>query len=427
MPVLPHRKNKVSLSDFNYLREIELRLFFSGLSNKEVPILQEIVDDSLKMSLLEFSKRVNISAKTLQPLLKKLEECKFLKIEGDHLIVDKEQRKAFETFLIKFEEDFEPGMEYLRSLLNRIPTNIQANWYHLPRNCDDVFQTLVETTLSTPKSYKQYIDQLEYDHPHVGAIIKELYSSPELLLPATKVMKKYRLDLQAFHEAVLLMEYNLVGCLAYIPTVEGWEEVITPFAEFKNYQNFLQSTTSKPISGKVKRFHVEDFGFVLDMSTKLEALMHTPAPAKGDSPYSEQIIERLIFHHLAKEEAGKLKLRESATSWLAKSIEERALSLSRHPTAVEKGLNRLILSGWTYVDDFMRGFTGVLTGKEKIALRNKGKKWGYFRPEYNEEEQALIRTTLTKRLFEAGFIALGEHQGKECFIVTTFGRKYLEE
>lgn len=427
MPVSPHRKNKVSLSDFNYDREIETRLFFANLSTVELPLLREIVDDSLKISLTEFSKRMKISLKGLQPFLKKLETVKFLKQEGDFLIVDKEQRKSFESFLVKFDEDFEPGMEYLKSLLAKIPIPVQTQWYHLPRTADNIFQALVESLFSTPKVYTQYIEQLEYENPLLGIIVKELYATPDLTLSVSKLMQEHQLTPEEFHAIALLLEYNLVCCVVYRPKGEGWVEQITPFAEWKTYLTFLQDTTLKPLTGKIKRFHNDDFGFIIDLSAFLKELLKSPVGAKSDDPYHQEIIDRALFHHLVKEVDGKVIARESATAWLQKTLEERALSMSRHPTAVEKGLLRVIRTGWVYVEDFLKGFTGVLSGKEKITLRNKGKKWGYFHPEYSEEEWDLIRTTLCKRLFEAGFIAMGELQGKPCFCVTPFGRKFLEE
>lgn len=432
MPVLPHRKNKVSLADFNYLREIETRLFFARLSVKEIAILREIVDDSLKIDLPEFAKRTKTPLKTLQLFLKKLEGVKFLKIDGNFLIIDKEQRKISESFLIKFDEDFEPGMEYLKGLLSKIPPITQTQWYHLPRNADNIFQTLIDNIFLTPKIYKQYVEQLEYDHPLLKTLVKDLYASPDLSLTAAKVIQKHKLTEEQFHELVLLMEYNLVGCLSYQPnqkgsTDEGWDEVITPFAEWRTFQHFLKKTAPKPVTGKVKRFHVEDFAFVLDLSQLLEKIIKTPAAPKSTDPYTQEMLDRLLFIHLVKEENGKLIAKESAHKWLKKSIEDRALSMSRHPTAVEKGLHRVLQIGWVYVDDFLEGFFGVLGSKEKLSLKNRGKKWGYFLPEYTDEEKVVIRQTLTERLFEAGFVALGEHQGKQCFCVTNFGRKFLEE
>lgn len=435
MPLSPHRKNKVSLSDFNYMREVETRLFFSDLTGDDLFVLREIVDDSLKIALPEFAKRVKKPLKTLQPLLTKLETIKFLKVDGNFLMVDKEQRKNFETFLIKFDEDFEPGMEFLKGLLNRIPIPIQTQWYHLPRSADNIFQTLIENMFATPKLYAQYVDQLEYDHPLLDGIVTEVYAAEDLSLPAAKIMQKHKLTAEQFYEISLLLEYNLVCCLAYYPSGEGWEERMTPFAEWKTYQKFLSETTPKPISGKVKRSHPDDFGFVNDLTLVLTALQKNPLTSEkiaqllphGSPAYAQQIIDRILFHHFAKEEGNKLSIKDSASAWLLKKLEERALSLSRHPTAVEKGLHRVLRSGWIYADDFIRGFTGILCGKEKITLKNKGRKWGYFLPEYSSEEQELIRTTLCDRLFEAGFIALGEHQGKACFNVTTFGRKFLED
>lgn len=444
MSTLSSRKNKIVLADYNYKRDIENRLLLAELNTFEIDVLREILNDSLKISLKHLAETLQVSQSKLSPVLDKFIPLKLIKKEGDFILVDKEMRKYYEAQILKFDDQFEPGMDFLQSLLQKVPIQVLPHWYTLPRASDHIFQAILEKFLHTPKSYEHYLQEMHFDQEFLNGIVKDVFAAPDFMVKGSVLRKKYGLTAEQFEEALILLEYNFVCCLGYNQIGDKWIEVVTPFYEWREYLRYLRDSQPKPIadSQKVVRSHDKDFAFVEDMTTLLSALQKKNLPLKkrgagyiltssllpeASEDYVQELIERILFMHFGSLNGTTLIKNFPGTEWLQKTLEDKALSLSRHPTAVEKGLHRFTRCGWIYVEDFLKGFSGILSGKEKIYLRNKGKKWRYALPEYSSEERELVRTTLCHRLFEAGLIAKGTHKGKECFCVTPFGRRVLEE
>jgi hypothetical protein len=60
-------------------------------------------------------------------------------------------------------------------------------------------------------------------------------------------------------------------------------------------------------------------------------------------------------------------------------------------------------------------------------LKRVGKHWKYALPVYGEEEKEILKATIFEWLYELGMVAIGKHQGKDCFSVTHFGRFFFNE
>src|SRR5262249_3414409 len=118
---------------------------------------------------------------------------------------------------------------------------------------------------------------------------------------------------------------------------------------------------------------------------------------------------------------------EGSNACLEKSDPDKALTLSRHPLQVEKGLPFLLNADSLYAKDFLNGFTAPLGVRDVSTLKTKGKKWGYGLPTSWEQELDMIEATLCERLFEAGVVAVGTHNGKRCFCVAAFGEALSED
>ena len=443
-----HRKNKIILSDYPYQRDVEIRLLLARLTVFEVSVLQEILNNSLTIPLEHLVENLQVDLDQITPVIDKFTPSKLLKLEGKKVVVDKEMRKFFETQIIKFEEDFEPGVDFLQGLLAKVPMHILLQWYGLPRTSDHLFQAILEKFIGAPRLYERYLAELDLEDDLLKKISADVFNSPDLMVKGAELIKKYRLTHSQFEELMLHLEFNLVCVLSYQKIGKKWEEIVTPFYEWREYLLHLRSSAPKPITtpATVAFTRPENFAFVVDMQAVLEATLKKPIllEKKGDafvlpekiretlmpevsSAYCSKVIDRILFMHFGKVEDKLLSAQESAKNWLKKTPEQRAFTMSRHPIAVEKGLTRFINTGWNYVDDFVQGFSGILCGKEKIILKNKGKKWRYALPEYSPEERLVIKTTLWDRLFEAGIVNTGLHKGKECFCVTPYGKHILED
>src|SRR3569832_2080321 len=133
------KKNKISLADYNYRRDIENRLLMANFSTFEVAVLEEILYSSIKTPIRKIAKNLERGEEELLPILEKFSKTGLLIIEGDAIVVDKETRKYFETEIEKFEEGFTPGMEFLQNLLKKIPIHVLPIWYSIPRTSNNIF------------------------------------------------------------------------------------------------------------------------------------------------------------------------------------------------------------------------------------------------------------------------------------------------
>ena len=450
MSALQNRKNKVILSDYNYRRDIENRLLMAELTTFEVDVLREILNNSLKISLEQIADNMNVEVSRIIPVTEKLSYTKLIKMNGnDTAVVDKEMRKYYESQILKFDEDFEPGMEFLQGLLHKVPIHILPTWYSIPRTSDHIFQSITEKFLATPKIYERYLQELHFDNPILDCISKEVFAAPDFKIRARDLMHHFNLSHEKFEECMLLLEYNFVCCLCYQKNDNCWEEIVTPFYEWHEYLRFKRDTAPKSISDPagIIRKHPEDFGFVHDMTRILKSLQskalsvasfdngHILAskdiarilPHNSTSHYVKNLIEKLQICRLVEIANGQIRGLEQAQEWLKKTVQDRAMTMTRHPIQVEKSLKRIIDLGWVYIDDFIKGFTGILGSREQITLKNKGKRWRYVLPSYSDEEKVIIEKTLCERLFEAGIVAVGTHKGRACICLTPFGRMSLED
>jgi hypothetical protein len=452
------KKNKITLSDYNYRRDIENRLLLASFTTFETAVLEEILYSPIKVQIRKIAKNIDKTEEEILSILEKLTKTGLLSIEGDSITVDKETRKYFETEIEKFEPDFCPGMEFLQNVLKKVPIHALPIWYSIPRTSNNIFESLVEKYLLTPQIYQRYLMELTFGDPALSAIAQDVLRAPDLTLSAKDVMKKYELSREKFEENMLILELHFVCCLRYQQSGSGWEEKVTPFHEWREYLTFLKTTTTQPITdiAKIERYRLHDFAFIEDMTSILQLVKKQPtllnpkgyadfAARLQEMPptpqYLDQIVSKLQLLKLAEVEDGKLQAAEPAAEWLEMRVENRALYLYRHslnkiqsvplPSHLmsekvirdaEKAVMRVLHTGWVFFDEFDKGVIVPFADHTAATLKKCGKGWKYALPDYTPEERAFIRAVVFEWLFEAGITAVGTHQGRECFTVTAFGQ-----
>lgn len=466
------RKNKISLSDYNYRKDIENRLLMAQFSNIDLEVLEEILYSSLNISIRKMAKNIDVDEVEILPILEKLSKTGLLTFADDTITVDKEMRKYYETQVLKFDEDFTPGIEYLQGLLKKVPIHVLPVWYSIPRTSNNIFDSLIEKYLLTPQIYQRYLSEFSTGDPVLSGIVSDVNASPNLRVHSKDLIEKYDLTREQFEEALLLLEFNFVCCLGYQKVGTQWKEVVTPFHEWREYLLFLRDTTPTTIkdTSKVVRRRSQDFAFVQDLGVILNLAKKQPfslvttkegwtLPQKtalativakcdgldeGDpsfSKYIHQLISKLRLLKLADVVDGRLYALEAANDWLDMRPENRAHYIYRHPLnrllsasippylaternirEAEKSIIRALYSGWVEFEDFIKGAMVVLSENSSIMLKRVGKTWKYNLPQYNEEEKILIKATIFEWLFELGIVATGSYQGKDCFCVTPFGQ-----
>lgn len=370
MPFSIAQKNKINLSDYDYKEDIKNRILMSNLTFFQVDVLKELVNGSLKNSVGHLSEQLESSKEDVVAALKKLESSKLFSLHGDIITINKSVRKYYESQIEKFDEDFKPDIEFLQGILNKVPIEVLPVWYSLSKNSNNIFASIIDKFLITPKVYSAYLDQLEFDSEILDNIIRDLYESPEIKIPSADILKKYSIKKEQLEEYLLILEYNFVCCINYCKKGKNWEEVITPFYEWREYCLLEKKSIPNSIS-------------------------------------DEKNIQRLSS--VPKAHASQ-------------SLATSPLYTPRNMREIERNIKIRAQSGWVYFDDFLKGFTASVNNKETPTLKNKGKRWEYQISSYTFEELDFIKAVLTERFLEIGFIEIGLHKKKLCFSLTPLGK-----
>lgn len=434
----PTRKNKVNLSDYNCLQDIENRMLMSDFSSLDIEVLEEILYSPLKISLKKLARSIDSDEAELLESLKKLSQTGLLSIQEDAILVDKEKRKYFEFQIHRFDPQFRPDMEYVQGILRKVPIHLLPTWYSIPRTSNNIFESILEKFLFTPHIFQRYIQELNFGDPILTSIIDDVFNAPDFKVSSTDLISKYNLKRRDFEEILLILEFNFVCCLCYEKQDDHWLEYVAPFHEWHEYLRFVKATETPIISSKepIERYKDSDFAFMEEMSELLLKAKKKPLPI----PHSP-IIEKLCIVKLAEYTDGKLKTLEPGDAWLDLSLENRALHLYRHPhnrilslpigeryvREAEKSIKRVLHGGWVYFDDFLKGVLVPLNEHSVIMLKRQGKHWSYTLPIYGEEEKTILKATIFEWLYETGMVMIGKCHGRDCFAVTAFGRFFFDD
>lgn len=224
-----------------------------------------------------------------------------------------------------------------------------------------------------------------------------------------------------------------------------WQEIVTPFYEWQQYLSDEKKRIPNAIQGKMNQEYVEEFWFVKEMSRLLTHLLDEELSLNQvnkmiPSEYADSMVAALIDLHLVEKREKRLVALPEAVDWLQHSFQEKSCMVYRQVMnrlrkkyavlnyterdirEVERCLKRVTHQGWIYLEEFLEGATPQLDSTDPIALVKKGKRWRYSFPDYTANDYRFMQAVLVEGLFAAGLIALGTHQGKQCFRVTPFGR-----
>jgi len=471
------KKNKIDLSDYDYRRDIENRLLMATFTPFDIEVLDEVLLSSLTLSATGLASDLGCSLSDLDSSLAKLEKAALLQRDGDRLVVDKEMRKYYEFQFLKFDDAFEPNMEFLQGLLRNVPIHILPTWYAIPRTSSNIFESLLERFLATPRLFQRYLLELHLEDPIQRAISDRVFASPELKVSSNELREEFDLSAEAFIEHMLHLEFNFICCVSYNREGDLWKEVVTPFHEWRQFLLFRQETMPVSVAEDKTVHQLRDASFAVaaDMGAILKSLEASPISAsRVDGTYLYEVCEKLLDHlatvceldkALVQEQAialstyfgqllGKLNLIEfideqlqpttAGQEWLMLDLEERSIALYRHPfntiitreispllnsehnfREIERTLERAAHLGWVEVEDFLRGVIAPIGSAKEVTLERKGKRWRYQLPTYTHEERELIRGAILERFFEGGFVDVGAVEGSLCFRVTAFGRAVI--
>jgi hypothetical protein len=471
MELNPVRKNKISLTDYEYQKDIENRLLMSQFSSLDLEVLEEILYSSLTVSIKKLAKNLEIEEARVLPALEKLSKTGLLTFDKDTVIVDKEMRKYFEVQIQKFDEDFVPGMDFLQSLLRKVPIHILPTWYSIPRTSNNIFESLIEKYLLTPQIFQRYLMELNFTDPVMKGIIDDVYQSENLEISAEHLIQKYELSKEQFEEVMLHLEFNFVCCLGYTKIDDQWHEKVTPFHEWREYVMFLKNSEVSSVAApnQIIKKRPHEYSFVQDMAVILEKAKKQPIAlertedgflipqrkilssmlsafsdihfeASEIEKYVDSLIAKMKLIKLADVSEKTLSITDRGLEWLEMRLESRAMFLYRHPLnqpsdlgdaksvltekslrEAEKSIVRALGKDWVFFDDFFSGVCVPLHEEGMISLKRVGRSWKYALPEYSPSEKFFIEKVVLQWLFEAGIVQVGTLDGRDCFKVTSIG------
>ncbi len=457
------RKNKISLLDYDYKKDIDNRSLLSTFSKFELEVLEEILYSSVKTSVSRLSKNLDVSEKKLMPILEKLSTTNLLQIEQEIIFIDKKTRKYFEFEFSRFDDDFKPDMLFIQGLLHKIPIHILPIWYSLPRASNNIFNSIIDRYLLTPQMYQRYLDEIENENDIFKEIITKLRNSTNFEINSKDIQQKFNLAREDFLEHILLLEFNFVCYLTYKVENNVLVEKIVFFHEYKEYKHHLKNTEVKTIpSNSISRKRNTDFGFVEDISSILlmakknfslketkenlaKELNLKDPDIHVNSAYINSVVNKLLQIKFIEKKNDKLYLSESAKDWMTMDFGKKALHLYHHslnhivnkdiPNTLltekkireaEKSILRILHIGWVYFEDFVKSFLVSFDTDNSVKLKKFGKIYKYNIPVYTQEEVLFIKTVVFERLFETGIVAIGSIKQKDCLMVTEFGRSLFD-
>lgn len=441
------KKFKINLTDYNYRRDIEVLSLLSSLSEYEISLLQEVLNNSLKFDVSSLIEALECSKEEVVIGLERLSKSGLLKVEGSSILVDKELRKHYEFHIERMDKKFKPNLEFIQALLSRVSIHVLPNWYNLPRSSDHIFQAIVEKHLLTPKIYERYLEELALGDKVLDEIKAAFIACQGKSLLLSEIQERHQLSNAQLIELLLLLEFNFIGYFHYTFENNQWQTVLSPFQEWQDFQRFSQQSRPESIKkiSEIKNKECKPFFFVDEMTTLLESSLNKSVDIGKFTGYKSKAAAKLQQLGLAIVKNQSLSPTEEGKYWLSHTLQGRALELFRDPTnrlteipdiqlynerntrEVEKSLRRVMDSGWIYFEDFLRGLTLAVGTSEAVSLKQKGKIWRYVVPTYTNAEQAFIERVIFERLFELGLVDIGVHEGKKCFCVTPFARLAIGE
>ncbi len=436
MLVSPTRKNKIDLSDYDYQRDIDNRLQMAHFTTFDVEVLEEVLNSSLKFSISDIAEFLEAPQNKVLDSLTTLSKTGLLTIQNEKVSVNKEMRKYYDSQISKFDDNFRPDMDFLQALLKKVPIHVLPTWYSLPRASNNIFESILEKHLQTPKVYTRYLQELQFEDDTLIRIIDDVFQAPDFKVRSRDLRQKYDLSRKQFEHYMLHLEFNFVCCLSYNQIGENWKEVVTPFQEWRDYLRFLNREEPTPPS------HPQDL--TSSSITEIAKILNEISEQPTDVSKKDRFIQKICELNLASLENSLLSPSFDCKEWLEMPEEDRCMWLFRHPRnyrldkeypssihsdrnvrRIEKNLSYLTHSNWIVFEDFFTTLPlGIGTTLEPTLFKKK-RQWQYHLPEHNEDEKQFIKSLIFDRLFLSGIVNIAVIDGKECFHLTDAGHVIL--
>lgn len=455
---------KVILEDFDFKKDLAIRLQCEKLSSKEICVLEEILYSPLKVSIEELCNNADVAFTEIHPILESLAGLHLFEAKEEQLLVDKERRKYFEVLIEKFTPDFLPNLDYYKELLKLAPIHLLVSWFHIPRTSNNIFNSMLEKHFQTPKMYQRYLKETLADEESLSALVSFVMDERNGKAGAIEVKELFNLTDEELEEKILFLEYHFILTSTYECVNGKYVKYLSEFCEWNEWKKTSDCTIESTLISDedVKSLLHSEFSFIEDMSLILELcnkkslkvqyhqkeeLFYLDPSFKdvenfyNSTPYYlARVINKNLLLGLIVIEEDTLRQTPPAKKWLATPIRQRTLITFKHPhnslshkcdfsfhqhdrniIEVQKALSQIQNGSWTFFNEFIGDHLSKTNSLKQAELQKVGRKWTYTAAEYDDKEIAFIRTVILDWLFESGMIIPGKYQGKDCFKVTSLG------
>ena len=456
---------KVVLEDFDFKRDLKLRLVMEKLSTIEMAVLEEILYSPLKVSIDELCNNTDVPSSNIEEILEHLKPLNLFAVREKFLLVDKEMRRYYEILIEKFADDFTPDLDYFKEILKLVPIHCLVSWFHIPRTSNNIFTSILEKHFKTPKMYGRYLKDTLSEDTGLRAIHAYVANSPTGKIPAKEILVHFSLTEEELEEKILFLEYHYILSSSYAPHNGKFEKYLSEFAEWKDHKDHTRGIPSEEKyinEDEVNALASEEFSFIRDMSLMLEiadkmdlkikynqkeelfflenTLDENAGFSNNTAHYLARVINKNLLLGLIVIEDDVLRQTSPASKWLATPLRQRTLITFKHPhnslshkcdfsfrrhdrniIEVQKALSLIRSDEWIFFNEFMEDHLYRTNSLKQPELKKVGRAWKYSAPAYDEEEIAFIKMVILDWLFESGMIIPGTHGGKECFKVTSLG------
>lgn len=449
------KKIKVVLDDYPYQQDINHRALLHNASLCDIKVLEEILYSSIKTSYDKLLESTDLEPAELNKSLELFMKMGLIKQETDHLVIDKELRKFFELEIQRFEDEFNPGIDFIAQLFKKVPIHILPAWYALPRTSTNIFESIIEKYLLTPQIFQRILTEAQTHEPQLKAIIDLIFTSDHLEVDLDFIKDRFQLGYDSLFQLIAQLEFNLIACVKYVQSGNTYRGIITPYAEFRNYLLHLRNTDPSTLDeNKVNKITLAPFDFVEGLFTltkcfrnksfthpisKAQEVELKEALAENNLSYLEleELVQKMIQVQLVDIKTGSVSVTETGLSFLTMKPESAALILYRHPLnkpkytlsipvdkairECEKASCRIIGKGWVLFDDFLKGLVVPFNEDQHVCLKKVGRKWQYHLPTYTALDVDFITYIFTDWFEKVGIIEQGFFNDKPCIRLTTLG------
>ena len=332
------KQSNVSLPDYDFQKDIHNRLLLRSLTKRQRILLEEILFSPLHFPIESLAESLSLPIDEVYQTIESLSYLDLFNFDGKFLTVEKDRRKYFEVQLSRFEKSFKPNVEFIQNLLKCLPIEVLPSWYNVSRSSNNIFQSLLDRYLITPKIYQRYVSDSISQKEIIGKIAQEVFFSNTLKIPVKRLLKKYDLSREAFEKILISLEFNLLCFLSFETKGDRFTEVLTPFYEWRQYQLYLKTNYPTPLKKGVLSLCKQEYAFIQDMTILINLSEKTPLsvvyqqqnlPSFPPSVHAfmkkhllfkkeahlERVLEKVLILELGILENNLLKPSKTASKW----------------------------------------------------------------------------------------------------------------